>query len=200
MKQTLLTILRDKKTDIAKFRKTSQILAELLAGEVFNYLAKEKIKVETPIATTTGYRVKNHVVLIPILRSGLALLPAFVDFFQDATIGCIGLKRDEKTAIPHLYYKNLPKISKNDDVIILDPMIATGGSGSDAIKILKKEGIKEEKMIFAAVIASEQGIKSLKKNFPKMKIFCVQTDPKLNKNFFIVPGLGDFGDRFFGTL
>jgi uracil phosphoribosyltransferase len=200
MKQTLLTILRDKKTDITKFRRTSGILAELLAGEVFTYLEKEKITVETPIATTTGYRVKNHAVLIPILRSGLALLPAFVDFFQDATIGCIGLKRDEKTAIPKLYYKNLPKISKNDDVIILDPMIATGGSGSDAIKILKKEGIKEEKMIFAAVISSTPGIKLLKKNFPKMKIFCVQTDPKLNKNFFIVPGLGDFGDRFFGTL
>lgn len=200
MKQTLITILRDKKTNIVEFRQTAEKIAQILASEVFDYLAKEKVKVETPIAPATGYKIKNNAVLIPILRSGLALLPPFIQFFEDATIGCVGLKRDEKTAIPHLYYKNLPKFSPKDDVIILDPMIATGGSGSDAIKILKKMGIKEEKMIFAAVIASNQGINLFKKNFPKMKIFCIQVDPKLNKNFYIVPGLGDFGDRFFGTL
>ena len=128
------------------------------------------------------------------------MLPPFLKFFENTKVGFIGLKRDEATAIPKMYYKNLPKISKTDDVIILDPMIATGGSGSKAIEILKENGVAEEKIIFVAIICATPGIEKIKKEHPKVKIICAQEDKELNKVYFIVPGLGDFGDRFFGTL
>ena len=105
-----------------------------------------------------------------------------------------------KTAVANLYYKNFPKIKDTDDIIILDPMIATGGSGSQAIKILKEEGVAEDKIIFVAIICSKEGVDKIKKEYPAVKIIFVAQDEKLNDQKFIVPGLGDFGDRFFGTL
>lgn len=200
MEKVLLTILRDKKTTMPEFRNAAEKLALILAGKVFDYLEKKRINVQTPIAKFYGYKIKNNIVLIPILRAALSLLPAFLKFFENAKVGFIGLKRDEKTAIAKLYYKNLPKISKNDDVMILDPMIATGGSGVDAIKILKKNRVREEKIIFVAVISAKPGVDNIRKKFPKIKIICVQEDKRLNDKKYIIPGLGDFGDRFFGTL
>jgi uracil phosphoribosyltransferase len=200
MKQTLLTILRDKNTNISQFRKASNKLAFILAGEVGSHLEKEKIKVTTPLGKANGQKIKNNIVIIPILRAALSILPPFLRFFEEAKVGFLGLKRDEKTAIAHVYYKNLPKISSNDDIIILDPMIATGGSGTKAIEILKENGVKEEKIIFTAVICATEGILKIKQVYPKVKIFYVQEDKELNKEKFIIPGLGDFGDRYFGTL
>ncbi|MFC1894566.1 uracil phosphoribosyltransferase [Candidatus Dependentiae bacterium] len=200
MKEVLLTILRDKNTDIEKFRRTSEKLAYLLAQEASDYLEKENIKIQTPLCEADGVKIKNDIILIPILRSAIALLQPFLTFFQKAKVGFLGLKRDEKTAVANMYYKNFPNFSKNDDVIILDPMIATGGSGEKAIEILKKEGVLEEKIIFVAVITSYSGVTRLKNKFPKIKLFYVQEDKELNKNKFIIPGLGDFGDRYFGTF
>ena len=200
MKQTLLTILRDKNIDTSQFRKASNKLAFILAGEVGSHLEKEKTKITTPMGQAEGQKIKNDVIIIPILRAALSILPPFLRFFEEAKVGFLGLKRDEKTAIANIYYKNLPEISSNDDIIILDPMIATGGSGTQAIQILKENGAKEEKIIFTAVICATEGILKIKKAFPKVKIICVQEDNELNKEKFIVPGLGDFGDRYFGTL
>ena len=200
MKQMLLTTLRDKNTKIQEFRLVTEKLAFSLLCSVVKHLEKDVVIVDTPLAKSTGYRLKNNVVIVPILRAALSLLPPFLKFFEQAKVGFIGLKRDEKTAVAGLYYKNLPGISKTDDVIILDPMIATGGSGSYAIKILKENGVLEEKIIFVAVISSKEGEDRISRDFPKVRIICVHQDLKLNNEKFIIPGLGDFGDRYFGTL
>ena len=200
MKDILLTILRDKNTDIIKFREVAHKLALILASDASGLLEKEEISINTPIANASGAKLKNDIILVPILRAALSLLPAFLEYYPKAKVGFIGLKRDEKTAVAHLYYKNFPKIKNTDDIIILDPMIATGGSGIDAIKLLVEFGIKEEKIIFIAVISAKTGIDKIKKEFGKVKIICAHQDKELNKNSYIVPGLGDFGDRYFGTL
>lgn len=199
MKKILLTKLQNKETTIDQFRRAADSLGLILALEVTQTLEKKEIAIQTPLAPTAGYSFKNNIILVPILRSGMALLHPFMVFFPTAHIGCIGLKRDEVTAIPSLYYKNLPKIENNDDVIMLDPMIATGGSALCALKILIDHGIKEEKILFAAVIAAEEGLNRIKKEFPKVRIFIPLINKELNAKKFIVPGLGDFGDRYFGT-
>lgn len=199
MKELLLTILRNKETPVAKYREAAHKLGSLLAYESANFLEKGNITIETQLAKTEGFKFKNNIVLIPILRSGIALLDAFIRVFDSANVGFIGLRRDEKTAIASLYYDKLPKISPADDIILLDPMIATGGSGTEAIAILKKLGLKEEKMLFVAIIASKEGIEKIKNKFPKVRIIVPHIDNSLNSKKFIVPGLGDFGDRYFGT-
>ncbi|HBS47635.1 TPA: uracil phosphoribosyltransferase [Candidatus Dependentiae bacterium] len=199
MKDLLISILRNKNTDTATFRKTTEKLASILAGEAAKHLEKKIVTIQTPISKAKGVEIKNDIVLIPILRSGVALMDTFIRFFEGAAVGFVGMKRDEKTAIPFLYYKNIPKISKTTNVIILDPMIATGGSALAALKILKNLGIKESQMLFVAVIASKEGLKAIAKEFPKLKIIVAQVDSKMTAKKFIDPGLGDFGDRYFVT-
>jgi uracil phosphoribosyltransferase len=200
MKEVLLTKLRNKKTDIADFRRNATKLAFLLAHEVGNILEKKTIDIETSIEKTKGVELQNDIILIPILRSALSMVPPFIHMFPYAKVGVIGLRRDEETFQPKMYYKQFPTITKSDNVVILDPMIATGGSGSETIRILKEGGVPEENIIFANIIAAKPGIENIKKVYPKIKIISVHEDQKLNDKKFIVPGLGDFGDRFFGTL
>jgi uracil phosphoribosyltransferase len=199
LKNLLITKLRDKNTSRAEFRYVAMQLAGLLALEAESIIETKKISVETPITKTTGLKIGKNIILIPILRSGLALLPAFIEQFPNSAVGVVGMKRDEKTAIPHLYYKNIPKISKTDQVIILDPMIATGGSGTDTIKIITEMGVDQKQIIFVGVIAAPEGIKVMSKTYPDIKIIVAITDEGLTSKKFITPGLGDFGDRFFGT-
>ena len=199
MKKTLLTTLRNKKTTIHEFRLAAEKLGLILASETATFLDKEDISIETPLTKTTGTTFKNNIILVPILRSGMALLNPFIRFFEHAQVGFVGLRRDEKTAIAQMYYYKVPPITKNDDVILLDPMIATGGSAIDALEILKKAGAREEKIIFAAIVASQKGLANIKEKFPKIKIIVPEIDKELNDKKFIVPGLGDFGDRYFGT-
>ena len=199
MKDILITTLRDKKTSTATFRKAADDLAIHLANETMHYLEKQKISIQTPLTKTAGYKIKNKIVLVPILRAGLALLPAFLKTFEDSQVGFIGLKRDEKTYEAKLYYKNIPKISNKDNVIILDPMLATGGSLVEAIKILIAGGAKEEKIIYVGVVSAPEGLANLKKYFPKVLAIIAAHDKKLNKQKYILPGLGDFGDRYLKT-
>lgn len=199
LKNLLITKLRNKSASRAEFRYTAIQLAKLLALETESVVEKEKINVETPITTTTGLEIKKNVILIPILRSGLALLPSFIEQFPNSAVGVVGMKRDEKTAIPHLYYKNIPKITPTDQVIILDPMIATGGSGADTIKIVTDLGVNQNQIIFVAVIAAPEGLEVMNQTFPDVKIIVAIKDEGLTPTKFITPGLGDFGDRFFGT-
>lgn len=199
MKDLLLTILRDKKTSTADFRKAADDLAMILATETSNFLERQKTSIQTPFTKTTGHKIKNKIILVPILRAGLALLPAFLETFSDASVGFIGLKRDDKTYRAKLYYKNIPKISPKDNILILDPMLATGGSLVETIKILKSAGAKEEKIIYVGVVSAPEGLSKLKKYFPKIQTIIAVHDKKLNKNKYIVPGLGDFGDRYFDT-
>lgn len=199
LKNLLITKLRDKCTSRAEFRDSAMQLAKLLALEAESVLETEKISIETPITKTTGIKIKGSVVTIVILRSGLVLLPAFIEQFPNCSIGFVGMKRDEKTAKAHLYYQNLPKISPNDQVIILDPMIATGGSSTGTLKILTDLGVEQRQILFVGVIAAPEGVKIMQKAFPNIKIIVAITDKGLTPKKFITPGLGDFGDRFFGT-
>lgn len=199
MKDVLITTLRDKKTSTAGFRKAADDLAAHLANETMHCLEKQKISIQTPLAKTTGYKIKGEVILVPILRAGLALLPAFLKTFEDAQVGFIGLKRDEKTYEAKLYYKNIPKLSPKDNVLILDPMLATGGSLVEAIRILISAGAKEEKIFYVGVVSVPEGLANLKNNFPKVQTIIAVHDQKLNKNKYILPGIGDFGDRYFKT-
>lgn len=178
---TPFTALRNKKTKTEEFRKSAHEVARTLAKEV------------------ARHTVKNRIVLVPILRAGLALLPAFIEKFPKASVGFIGLKRNEKTLKPKAYYQNIPKISKSDVVIVLDPMLATGGSAVAGIKTLVKAGAREENIIFVGIISAPEGIANLQKNFPLVRILCAEYDKRLDKNGYIVPGLGDFGDRYFGV-
>lgn len=179
------SILRDRKSKTGEFRKAAQGVAQVLAKEVSRH----------PLTEET----KGGIILVPILRAGLALLPAFLEKFPESHVGFIGLKRDEKTLKPKAYYQNIPKISKNDTVIVLDPMLATGGSAVTGIGTLVKAGASEKNIIFVGVISAPEGIANLQKNFPLVQILCAAYDEKLDKKGYIVPGLGDFGDRYFSA-
>jgi len=199
LKETIITQLRDKHTTRANFRQAAQQLAHILVQQAVEQLATEIFSVQTPLVQTSGKKFVYEPVLIPILRSGLILLPAFQSYFPDASIGIVGLRRDEKTAEAQWYYENVPMINKNTPVIVLDPMIATGGTAVEALTMLEKKGVKQECITFVAVICSPEGIDLVRKKFPKVTLVVAVTDEKLNNAKFILPGLGDFGDRYFGT-
>lgn len=199
MKSVLLSILRDKQSSIEAFRRAADQLAALLAFEVAEMLPKVARPLETPNASFQGESFPFPLTLIPILRTGLVLMPPFLKLFPSCKVGVIGLKRDEETALPTLYYQNLPPLDPEGVVIILDPMIATGGSGKALIDILKKLKVNESRLFYVGCIAAEEGLKRLQNAAPRMKIVCGDVDRDLNDKKFIVPGLGDFGDRYFGT-
>lgn len=199
MHKTILTLLRDKNTKAEVFRNSADQLGTWLSFKVSELIENEQFPLETPVAKTTGYQIKKGIVLVPVLRAGIALLAPFMKLFPSSRVGFIGVRRDEETALPSLYYQNIPTIAPTDMVIILDPMIATGGSGSVVIKLLKDHGAKEEQLIYAGVVAAPEGLKALHNICPKMKVISAEVDEKLNDKKYIVPGLGDFGDRYFGT-
>lgn len=200
MKNALIASLRNKDTSQMEFRAACEKLAYLLAIEAAELMDQKSSLIQTPLAETTGTSIKDSVVLVPILRSGLALMPAFMKFYPLATVGIIGMRRDEVTAIAENYYCKLPKIGEQDNIVILEPMLATGGSLSIAIELLLEKNIAEEKIVVVNVIAAPEGYHYLNKKFPKVKFLIAQMDQHLNEKKFIVPGLGDFGDRYFGTL
>lgn len=199
MKEIIISDLRNKKSDIVKFRASAEKISHILAQKTFSFIKQDKTVISTPIGKTAGFGQAQDIILVPVLRAGLALLPAFLYYFEKAKVGFIGLKRDEKTFKPHEYYKNIPKIKKSDVVILLDPMLATGGSAAASIEILKKIGAREDQILCVFLISAPQGLKLLAKKYPGIKIVVEIKDKTLNKNKYIVPGLGDFGDRYFGT-
>ncbi len=185
--KALLIVLRNRKASTGEFRVAAEAIAEILAKESLRRLRKEKV-IDT-----------SKVILVPVLRAGLALLPAFMAKFPEAPVGFVGLKRNEKTLKPKAYYQNIPKVSKSDKVIVLDPMLATGGSTVAAISALIKDGAQEKNITFVGVISAPEGLEKLQTKFPLIDILVAVHDEKLNKKGYIVPGLGDFGDRYFGT-
>jgi uracil phosphoribosyltransferase len=199
-KETLITTLRNREMGQRDFRLATEKLGALLALEVAGLLQTSEVAIQTPISPTEGFVFSNQIILVPILRSGLALMYPFLRFFSEAKVGFIGMRRDAVTTEPQHYYHNLPQINPKDDVLILEPMLATGRSLSVSIEILKENGVPEEKMILASIIAAPEGLQVMQEKFPKIKLVIAQQDEGLNANKFIVPGLGDFGDRYFGTL
>jgi len=193
-----LTILRNKRTTNSLFRQTMNEISYLIAAEVLQHLKYKKISVQSPITKTTGLNMIDPVIIVPILRAGLGLIEGFVKFLPNVEKGHIGLYRDEQTYQPVEYLCKLPKV-KNKKIIVLDPMLATGNSSSAAIDLIKGKGVKTKDLMLVSLLASPEGIKNLNKKQKSLHIFTCSVDKSLNKNKFIVPGLGDAGDRYMGT-
>jgi len=193
-----ITILRDKKTKSEMFRSAVTRISNVLAVEISNAFSLARFNVDTPLEKTNGYKLKQEVVLIPVLRAGLAMVEGFLQLIPDSKLGHVGLERNETTLQPNRYYLKTPKNLSKAEVILLDPMLATGGSASAAINFLKKRGSKN--LVFACLLAAPEGVKKLLKDHPDVIIFSAALDRQLNSKGYILPGLGDAGDRTFGTL
>lgn len=190
-------ILRDKKTGTKEFRELASEIAMFLCYEALRDAQAENVEVETPMAKTTVKRVdEDKYAFVPILRAGMGMSEGITRIIPNAKIGVIGLYRNEETLEPVRYYYKVPKDIKDREVILLDPMLATGGSAIDAIKMMKEDGVKKIK--FLCLIAAPEGIKKLEETYPDVQIYCAKIDECLNEIGYIVPGLGDAGDRIFG--
>ena len=193
-----LAILRDKKTSTKEFRELIKEIGMFLCYEAMSDAKLEEVTVETPITTLkTGKLNDDNYAFVPILRAGMGMLDGVISVIPNAKIGHVGMYRDEKTFKPVNYFFKVPNGIENREVIILDPMLATGGSAIDAIELLKSKGVKKIK--FLCIIAAPEGLEVVTKEHPDVKIYCACIDEKLNENKYIVPGLGDAGDRIFGT-
>lgn len=196
--QDKISLLRDKNTSSKEFRELVSEVTALMCYESLRDLPLKEVEVETPLTTTrTKVISQRRVVFIPILRAGLGMVSGAINLMPTAKVGHIGLYRDPETRTPVEYYCKLPENIPECDVIVLDPMLATGGSAVDAITMVKKRSPKSLK--FMCILASTQGIETLTKSHPDIKIYCAAKDDKLNDDCYIVPGLGDAGDRIFGT-
>lgn len=196
--QHKLTIMRDKNTTVKDFRECAHEIGLLLGYEATKEMELESVDIETPITKMTGKKMKRQIALVPILRAGLGMVDALMNIIPAAKIGHIGLYRNEETLEPVEYYCKLPTDVADRQVLVLDPMLATGGSAIDAITMIKKRNVTRIK--FVCIIAAPEGIKALRAAHPDVEIYCGAVDEKLNDHGYIVPGLGDAGDRLFGTL
>jgi uracil phosphoribosyltransferase len=192
-----LTLLRDKKTPSYQFREILRRTASLMAYEVSRGLPVKKVEVQTPLEKTKGVAINQPIVLVPILRAGLGLLNGFIEVMPNARVGHIGLFRDEETLKPVDYYFKVPRNLDKALVLLLDPMLATGGSAVAAISYLKDRGAK--KIRFVCLVAAPEGVRKVRKMHPDTLIITCSVDRGLNNRGYILPGLGDAGDRIFGT-
>ena len=193
-----VSILRDKNTTSETFRAALQSVSNILAVELSKEFNLTKTEIETPLEKTEGAKLANDVILVPVLRAGLGMVNGFLQIIPEAKVGHIGLQRDEDTLKPVEYYYKVPRQLETAEVVLLDPMLATGGSASEALKYLKNRGAS--KLVFACVVAAPEGINKIATEHPDVKIFAAALDRELNNKGYILPGLGDAGDRTFGTL
>lgn len=192
-----LTLLRRKETGTKDFRETLEEIAGLMAYEITRDLPLRDITIETPLEKCTTMELAMEVVLVPVLRAGLGMVDGISNLIPTARIGHIGLYRDHETLKPITYYSKFPDNLPNAVVMVLDPMLATGGSATAAIQILKDHGAKTIKLV--CVVGAPEGIERIRKDHPEVQIYLAGLDERLNQNGYIVPGLGDAGDRLFGT-
>jgi uracil phosphoribosyltransferase len=196
----LLSQLRDSQCSTMQFRLTSEKIGDLLVNKVVTCLPSRIVSIDTPVTTCQGEVFAGEVELVSIMRSGDALLDTFIKHFPEANISKFLIQRHEETAVPQFKYMKIsPEIASGNPVVITEPMIATGGTLDMVINLLKEKGVKEERIIIAAVCVAPEGLISLSQKFPKIHVVMNALDEKLNEKKFIVPGLGDFGDRYFGT-
>jgi len=192
-----LARLRDESTPPEEFRQLIQRLAVLLAYEATQDLALKQVEVQTPLTATHCHTLSQRIGLVPILRAGLGLVDPILNLIPSAEVWHLGLYRDEATALPVEYYSKLPESRPVDVALLLDPMLATGGSAVAALGALQKWGVKQVKLL--SVIASRDGVAAVQREFPETQVYVCVIDPELNSRKYIVPGLGDAGDRFFNT-
>ncbi len=192
------TILRQTTTTNKEFRELVEEITMLMCYEALRDLPLEEVEIETPLTKTKQKMLKGKkMAIVPILRAGLGMVEGMLSLIPSAKVGHIGMYRDEETMIPHEYYCKLPKDISERLIVVVDPMLATGGSAIDAIGQIKSYGGKQIK--FLCLIAAPEGIEALSKAHPDVEIYCANVDECLNDRCYIVPGLGDAGDRIFGT-
>ncbi len=195
--QHLLTGLRDHQTAPDVFRRLSWNLTTILAIEATRFLQAGPTSVITPVQEAIGLRLMEGLAVVPVLRAGLGMLEPIVQLFPDVSVGYIGLERNESTAIARSYYSKLPDLTDRYTLCV-DPMLATGGSAAQAVSFIKAHGAKKVAMV--CVVAAPEGVAKLEASHPEIEIFTAALDERLNERFYIVPGLGDYGDRLYGTF
>jgi uracil phosphoribosyltransferase len=192
-----LTRLRDRRTGAQEFRRVLSEVAALMLYEATRSFAVSPVSVRTPLANARGFRLRREVVLVPVLRAGLGMLDSILQLIPHARVGFIGLKREEKTLRATSYHKSLPPDLAPFEVILIDPMLATGGSAVAAMDLLVELGAKHVRMV--NLVAAPEGIRRVRLHYPELPIFTAAVDRKLNDKGYILPGLGDAGDRLFGV-
>ena len=196
--QHKLSILRDKNTSVKEFRELISEISRLMCYEVTKDLPLEDVVIETPIGHANVKRIEGKkLAIVPILRAGLGMVDGMVSMIPNVKVGHIGLYRDPETLAPVKYYYKMPADIEEREVIIVDPMLATGGSASAAISFIKESGVKKIKLM--DIIGAPEGVARIQKDHPDVDIYIAALDDHLNENGYIVPGLGDAGDRIFGT-
>jgi uracil phosphoribosyltransferase len=192
-----LTIIRRKETGTKEFRETIEEIAGLMAYEITRNLPLRNVIIETPLEKCAAQELDKEVVLIPVLRAGLGMINGILNIIPESRIGHIGIYRDHRTLEPKTYYSRFPDHLSESVVMVLDPMLATGGSSSEAIRILKNIGAKTIKLV--CIVGAPEGVNRIRNEHPDVQIFLAALDEKLNDYGYILPGLGDAGDRLFGT-
>lgn len=195
--QSKVAMLRDKNTGNKEFRELVSEIASLICYEATKDLETSEIDVETILCNTKGKILKRKIGIVPILRAGLGMVDGILNLIPNANVGHIGLYRDPETLMPVEYYCKLPVDPENTDILLLDPMLATGGTAISAMQFIKERGFKNIK--FLCLIASPEGVKKVTEAHPDIDIYTASLDEKLNEHGYIIPGLGDAGDRIFGT-
>jgi len=199
--EILMTQLRDVNSSTKQFRRLSDQIGELLVNKVVECLPTKDVEIETPVAGCQGKELAEPVELCSIMRSGDALLETFMNHFPEANVSKFLIQRDEQTSLPHFKYMKVSStIASGNQVIITEPMIATGGTLDMVLGLLKEKGVKEENIVIASVCVAPEGLLRLNQKYPKIKVVMNVLDHNLNEKNYIVPGLGDFGDRYFGTM
>ena len=193
-----VTMLRNRETPPKLFRELASEITEFLAFEALKDVRTEEVSVETPLRHATGVKVTDRIVLVPILRAGMGMLDAMLRVLPYAKVGVLGMQRNEETAEPIPYYAKVPPAKGDELAIVIDPMLATGGSACDAVAQLRKLGYKRVK--FLCLISAPEGIAKFESEFPDVPVWTAAKDSHLNSHHYIVPGLGDAGDRIFGTI
>lgn len=198
--EILLSQLRNTQSSTKQFRIVSDKIGELLVNKVVECLPVQSVEIETPVTKCKGHAFAGPIELVSIMRSGDALLDTFMNHFSGANVSKFLIQRDERTAEAQFkYMKVSPEIASGHQIVITEPMIATGGTLEMVISLLKEKGVKEENIIIASICVAPEGLVRLNQKFPHIKVVMTSLDEKLNERKFIVPGLGDFGDRFYGT-
>ena len=192
-----MTMMRDQNTPPKIFRELVNEVTTFLAYEALKDIRTERVEVVTPVAATTGLRIADEVV-VPILRAGMGMLNSMLEILPSAKVGVLGIQRNEETAEPVPYYSKVPPAKAEELAVVIDPMLATGGSACDAVAELKKFGYRRIK--FLSLVSAPEGIARFEREHPDVPVYTAARDERLNSSFYIVPGLGDAGDRIFGTL
>jgi len=192
-----LTRLRDRRTNNQEFRRLLGEVASLMVYEATRSFELSNVSVRTPLERTTGQRLKRDVVLIPVLRAGLGMLEPLLTLIPNARVGFIGLKREETTLQAHFYHQSLPANLRDCEIILIDPMLATGGSALAALELIQRHGGRRLRLV--SLVAAPEGVRAVRRIHPKLPIFTASVDRELNQRGYILPGLGDAGDRLFGV-